>query len=85
MGQDELEFYRDAAGEVRWRYKAVGNNEVIADGAEGYASLAQAMESAYRVTNIQDHQRHALLASATHSIAASRPDGSTVLVVLNGV
>jgi uncharacterized protein YegP (UPF0339 family) len=79
---DQLEFYRDGAGEVRWRYQAAGNHEVLADSSEGYERLAQAMESAYRVVGIADPARHALLASATRAIAANRADGTHVQVVV---
>ena len=82
---DELEFYRDEAGEVRWRYRAAGNHEALADGGEGYGALADAMAGAYRVTGIADPERHAMLAAAADSIAANRPDGSAVLVTFTGV
>ena len=79
---DELRFYRDEAGEIRWSYVSAGNYEKLADGGEGYERLHDAMVSAYRVTGIQDPGRHSAIAAATHSIAANRPDGSAVRVVL---
>lgn len=47
--RDTLEFYRAKDG-IRWRYQAAGNNEVLADSGQGYDRLAQAEESANRVT-----------------------------------
>ena len=35
----EFEFYKDNAGEFRWRLQAE-NNEIIADSAEGYVNKA---------------------------------------------
>jgi uncharacterized protein YegP (UPF0339 family) len=46
----EFELYKDQAGEYRWRLQA-GNNEIIADSAEGYSSRAGAQEG------IRDVQR----------------------------
>lgn len=40
-GGPEVEFYRDDAGEWRWRAVA-GNGETIADSAEGYKDLLDA-------------------------------------------
>lgn len=48
---DIVEFYVDEAGEVRWRYKAHGNHETMADGGQGYNSADDAIEGASRVTN----------------------------------
>lgn len=31
-----FQVYKDKAGEYRWRLRASGNNEIIADSAEGY-------------------------------------------------
>ncbi len=81
---DELEFYRAKDG-VRWRYKAAGNHEVLADGGQGYERLADATEAAYRVAGLEESTRHAMLASATDSIATGRADGSSVLVVFTDV
>lgn len=41
MAQPRVEFYSDAAGEVRWRLKA-GNGRVIATSGEGYSSKGKA-------------------------------------------
>lgn len=32
----EFEIFKDDAGEYRWRLRATGNNEPIADSGEGY-------------------------------------------------
>jgi len=47
---DELEFevYEDAGGEYRWRLRG-GNDEILADSGEGYASRSGAEEAAERV------------------------------------
>lgn len=37
-GVDRVEFYKDTAGEYRWRYVRDGNNEVMASG-EGYRNM----------------------------------------------
>ena len=67
---DRLEFYAAADG-VRWRYRAAGNHEVLADGSQGYARVEQAKESAFRVINIDaEASEVALLASG----AAPRRD-----------
>jgi uncharacterized protein YegP (UPF0339 family) len=41
--------YLDRAGEWRWRLRAAGNNEIIADSAEGYVSKWGAERAAERV------------------------------------
>lgn len=41
--------YRDRAGEWRWRLRAAGNHEIIADSAESYVSQGGAEEGAERV------------------------------------
>lgn len=45
---EEVQVYRDAAGEWRWRAKA-GNNEVVADSSEGYRDHQHAMSMAERI------------------------------------
>ena len=34
----KFQVYKDEAGEYRWRLRASGNYEIIADSAEGYKS-----------------------------------------------
>ena len=46
---DHVEFYFDAAEEVRWRYKA-GNNETVADSGEGYENIQDAQRACSQVT-----------------------------------
>lgn len=41
--------YRDAAGEWRWRLRAAGNHEIIADSAESYVTEGGAEAAAARV------------------------------------
>lgn len=41
--------YRDRAGEWRWRLRAAGNHEIIADSAESYMSKRGAEDAAARV------------------------------------
>jgi uncharacterized protein YegP (UPF0339 family) len=41
--------YRDRAGEWRWRLRAAGNNEIIADSAEGYGTRWGCEQAAERV------------------------------------
>lgn len=41
--------YRDAASEWRWRLRAAGNNEIIADSAESYVTKGGAERAAERV------------------------------------
>ena len=41
MAQPRVEFYSDAAGEVRWRFKAA-NGRVVATSGEGYSSKSKA-------------------------------------------
>lgn len=41
--------YRDRAGEWRWRLRAAGNHEIIADSAESYITKRGAEEGAERV------------------------------------
>lgn len=36
----EFEIIKDTSGEFRWRLRASGNNEVIADSGEGYEAKA---------------------------------------------
>ena len=45
MSGETVEFYKDAAGEWRWRAKA-GNNEVVADSGEGYQNRQDAVTEA---------------------------------------
>ena len=46
---DRIEVYKDRADEWRWRYRAA-NGRKIADGAEGYQNIADAMKGAAAVT-----------------------------------
>jgi uncharacterized protein YegP (UPF0339 family) len=79
---DTIEFYRDAEGQVRWRYQASGNNEVLADGAQGYSKIVDAVRGAMAVTGTSlgggaDHT--SITASAAMETAeVRRPDGSKV-------
>jgi uncharacterized protein YegP (UPF0339 family) len=41
--------YNDRAGEWRWRLRAAGNNEIIADSAEAYTSKWECEQAAARV------------------------------------
>ncbi|OJU82877.1 MAG: hypothetical protein BGO11_20840 [Solirubrobacterales bacterium 70-9] len=41
--------YRDRAGEWRWRLRAAGNHEIIADSAEAYVSKSGCEQAAARV------------------------------------
>jgi uncharacterized protein YegP (UPF0339 family) len=41
--------YRDRAGEWRWRLRAAGNHEIIADSAESYVSQWGCEQAAERV------------------------------------
>ena len=34
----KFQVYKDEAGEWRWRLRASGNNEIIADSGEGYVA-----------------------------------------------
>jgi len=36
----KFQIFKDKAGEWRWRLRASGNNEIIADSAEGYVNKA---------------------------------------------
>ena len=61
---DTLKFYAAKDG-VRWRYVAAGNNEILADSGQGYERLAQAKESADRVTGRSVEGGTATLAAGT--------------------
>lgn len=41
MAQPRVEFYSDASGEVRWRFKAA-NGRIVATSGEGYSSKSKA-------------------------------------------
>jgi len=41
-----VEFYRDSAGEFRWRAQAA-NNKVVADSAEGYTNKGDCVAIAH--------------------------------------
>ncbi len=41
MAQPRVEFYSDAAGEVRWRFKAA-NGRIVATSGEGFSSKSKA-------------------------------------------
>ncbi len=45
---DRVIVFTDAEGQYRWRRQAAGNNEVIADSAEGYARRTTALIGATR-------------------------------------
>lgn len=47
---DHVEFYYDAAEEVRWNYRG-GNNEKMADSGEGYKNIQDAQRAAAQVVN----------------------------------
>lgn len=47
---DRVEFYVDAANEWRWRYRAAGNSEVLADSGEGYHEFRDCRDAASRAT-----------------------------------
>lgn len=50
-----IEYYTDAAGEHRWRV-VHSNGNVLADSAEGYVNLADAISGAQSTANIlADH------------------------------
>ena len=48
VGADAFEVFEDAAGEFRWRLRA-SNDEIIADGGEGYSSKRAAEDAVERV------------------------------------
>ncbi len=45
-----FQIYRDAASLYRWRLRAA-NNEIIADGSEGYASKRNVMRAVGKLVN----------------------------------
>lgn len=57
--RDTLEFYKDKAGEVRWRYKAAGNNAILADSGEGYKELDDARSTAFRIFGLDSMEQFA--------------------------
>jgi len=48
--------YEDSAGEYRWRLVA-GNNEIVADSAEGYETKSGARDASRRVIRITHDDR----------------------------
>jgi len=59
----KVEVYCDVAGEWRWRARA-GNNEIVADSAEGYADKSTAVEMARML--FPDDEPSEAPAGATH-------------------
>lgn len=50
---DEIEVYRSGLRRKwRWRYKAAGNHEKLANGNEGYVELSDLLDSMCRVTGL---------------------------------
>ncbi len=47
---DRIILYRDAKHLYRWRFRAAGNGEVMADSGQGYRTRDAAKEGAARVT-----------------------------------
>lgn len=47
---DKVHFYKDAAGEWRWR-RVAPNGRIVADSGEGYVDLQNAREGAERALN----------------------------------
>lgn len=44
--EDRVEFYKDADNKWRWRFRAGGNNKVLADSSQGYSKKSRCLESA---------------------------------------
>jgi uncharacterized protein YegP (UPF0339 family) len=73
--EDRVEFYTDDAGEVRWRFRAAGNGEVMADSAEGYKSFLFAWDGAERVVGrklIRDSEQQEKLLNLNNGIGFIR-------------
>jgi uncharacterized protein YegP (UPF0339 family) len=49
------EYYRDAAGEWRFRIRDFKNRQIIADGGEGYKSVEDAQKAMRRLGVSDDH------------------------------
>lgn len=50
MGHDKIVFFRDVAGEWRWRYRS-SNGRTLADSGEGYSNFADAKTACAVVCN----------------------------------
>lgn len=51
--RDTFEGYRDEAREWRWRRKAHGNNEEVADSGEGYENKQDAVQAIAREFGVE--------------------------------
>jgi uncharacterized protein YegP (UPF0339 family) len=51
LAMAKVQLYKDKVGAWRWRLRATGNNEIIADSAEGYKEKADCKHGLELVKN----------------------------------
>ena len=56
MSGRKIEFYRDAIGEVRWRYRAANGSDILADSGQGYSRVIDAVTAATTVCGPQQQR-----------------------------